>query len=66
MAPTAGAAPAEMWYAEHGQGQPLVLLHPAPVDSRAFAPNLDGLSRHFGLYTPDRRGTGTRPIPAVR
>ena len=63
MTPKTGAAPAEMWHAEHGQGQPLVLLHPAPVDSRAFAANLDGLSRHFHLYTPDRRGHGHTPDP---
>jgi hypothetical protein len=36
---------ASMWFAEYGQGDPLVLLHPAPVDSRAFGPNLEGLTR---------------------
>ena len=54
----------QMWHAEHGQGEPLVLLHPAPVDSRAFTPNLDGLSRHFRVYTQDRRGHGHTPDPA--
>ena len=28
------------WYAEHGAGDPLVLLHPGLVDARAFGPNL--------------------------
>ena len=54
-----GAVP--MWFAEYGQGEPLTLLHPAPVDSRAFGPNLDGLAQHFHLYTPDRRGHGHTP-----
>src|SRR3981081_347414 len=33
------------WYDEHGDGEPLVLLHPggAGVDARAFSPNLDSL-----------------------
>ena len=52
---------ASMWFAEYGQGDPLVLLHPAPADSRAFGPNLDRLSRHFHVYTPDRRGQGHTP-----
>ena len=52
-----------MWFAEHGQGDPLVLLHPAGADSRAFGANLDGLSREFHVYTPDRRGQGHTPDP---
>jgi pimeloyl-ACP methyl ester carboxylesterase len=52
-----------MWFAECGQGDPLVLLHPAPVDSRAFAANVDGLARHFHIYAPDRRGHGHTPDP---
>lgn len=52
-----------MWYDERGQGHPLLLLHPALVDSRAFTPNLEGLSQHFRLYAPDRRGHGrTRDV----
>lgn len=54
-------ATAAMWHAEHGQGHPLVLLHPAPVDSRAFGPSLAGLAEHFHVYTPDRRGHGRTP-----
>lgn len=52
-----------MWFAEYGQGDPLVLLHPASVDSRAFGPNLDGLMPHFHVYTPDRRGHGHTADP---
>jgi pimeloyl-ACP methyl ester carboxylesterase len=51
----------QMWYDERGEGDPLVLLHPAGVDSRAFTPNLEALSQHFHVYTPDRRGHGRTP-----
>jgi pimeloyl-ACP methyl ester carboxylesterase len=51
------------WYDEHGDGEPLVLLHPggAGVDARAFAPNLAALSQRFHVYTPERRGHGRTP-----
>ena len=49
------------WYDEHGQGEPLVLLHPGGADVRAFAPNLDALAAHFHVLTPDRRGHGHSP-----
>jgi pimeloyl-ACP methyl ester carboxylesterase len=49
------------WYAEHGAGEPLVLLHPGGVDSRAFGPNLSGLAARFQVFTPDRRGHGRTP-----
>lgn len=51
------------WYEEHGDGEPLLLLHPGGggVDSRAWGPNLLTLSAHFHIYTPDRRGHGHTP-----
>jgi pimeloyl-ACP methyl ester carboxylesterase len=49
------------WYAEYGAGEPLVLLHPGGADSRAFGPNLSGLSARFQVFTPDRRGHGRTP-----
>jgi pimeloyl-ACP methyl ester carboxylesterase len=49
------------WYDEHGTGEPLVLLHPGLVDSRAFAPNLEALAAHFHTFTPERRGHGHTP-----
>lgn len=51
------------WYDEHGDGDPLVLLHPggAGVSSRAFGPNLDALAARFRVYTPERRGHGRTP-----
>ena len=52
------------WYDERGDGDPLVLLHPGLVDSRAFAPNLDALAARFRTFTPERRGHGHTPDAA--
>jgi pimeloyl-ACP methyl ester carboxylesterase len=49
------------WYDEHGDGDPLVLLHGGLVDARWFAPNLAPLAEHFHVYTPERRGHGHTP-----
>lgn len=49
------------WYDEHGDGEPLALLHPGGADARAFAPNLDALAAHFHVFTPERRGQGRTP-----
>lgn len=51
------------WYEEHGDGDPLVLLHPggAGVDARAFGPNLGQLAAQFGVYTPERPAPGHTP-----
>lgn len=46
------------WYDEAGDGEPLVLLHPTMVDSRAFGPNIDALAAEFRVFTPERRGHG--------
>jgi pimeloyl-ACP methyl ester carboxylesterase len=51
------------WYAEHGGGEPVVMLHPggAGVDARGWAPNLGAISAHFRVFTPERRGHGRTP-----
>jgi pimeloyl-ACP methyl ester carboxylesterase len=49
------------WYDEHGEGEPLVLLHGGLVDARFFEPNLPALAEHFHVYTPERRGQGHTP-----
>ncbi|HEX6447387.1 MAG TPA: alpha/beta hydrolase, partial [Streptosporangiales bacterium] len=52
-----------MWYDAHGQGEPLVFLHPggAGVDSRALTPQVESLSARFRVYTPEQRGHGRTP-----
>ena len=49
------------WYDEHGQGEPLVLMHGGLVDARFFEPNLAALTERFHVYTPERRGHGRTP-----
>jgi len=49
------------WYEEHGDGEPLVLMHGGLVDSRFLEPNLPPLAERFHVYTPDRRGHGHTP-----
>ncbi|MGH2963126.1 MAG: alpha/beta fold hydrolase [Solirubrobacterales bacterium] len=49
------------WYDEHGEGEPLALLHPGGADARAWAPNIDALAAHFHVFTPERRGHGRTP-----
>ena len=49
------------WYDEHGDGAPLLLLHPGGADARAWSPNLDALAAHFRVCTPERRGHGRNP-----
>jgi pimeloyl-ACP methyl ester carboxylesterase len=49
------------WYEEHGTGDPLVLLHPALADARAFGPTIGALQAHFRVFTPERRGHGHTP-----
>ncbi|MGH9025219.1 MAG: alpha/beta fold hydrolase [Acidimicrobiia bacterium] len=46
------------YYEVDGQGEPLVLLHPGGADSRVFESNLPGLTEHFRVFRPDRRGHG--------
>jgi pimeloyl-ACP methyl ester carboxylesterase len=49
------------WYADHGEGEPLVLLHGGVVDARLFEPNLAPLADRFHVFTPERRGHGHTP-----
>jgi pimeloyl-ACP methyl ester carboxylesterase len=54
-----------MWYDQHGDGDPCVLLHPggAGVDARALDPTVAGLSQMFRVFTPEQRGHGRTPDP---
>jgi pimeloyl-ACP methyl ester carboxylesterase len=51
----------DTWWDVHGEGAPLVLLHPGGADSRAFDVNLTGLAAAFRTYRFDRRGQGRTP-----
>lgn len=54
----ADLGPVHLWYDERGEGDPLVLMHGGLTDSRDFAGNLDSLSDHSRVLTPERRGHG--------
>src|SRR5215467_7035027 len=54
------------WYAEYGDGEPLVLLHPGGggIDARALDSSLGALAGQFRVLTPERRAHGRTPDPA--
>jgi pimeloyl-ACP methyl ester carboxylesterase len=47
-----------MWYDKRGAGDPLVMLHPGGVDSRALEPNAREFAKHFQIFLPEQRGHG--------
>jgi pimeloyl-ACP methyl ester carboxylesterase len=49
------------WYAEYGEGDPLVYLHGGFSSSREFAPVRNAYAERFHVFTPDRRGHGRTP-----
>jgi pimeloyl-ACP methyl ester carboxylesterase len=51
----------QTWYAEHGTGDPLVLLHGAFTDASEFGATIPALAERFRLFTPERRGHGHTP-----
>ena len=61
MAAYAQLSDVRTWYDEHGEGEPLVLIHPAGADARAWAPAIDALAARFHVFTPERRGHGRTP-----
>jgi pimeloyl-ACP methyl ester carboxylesterase len=49
------------WYAEHGTGEPIVLLHGAFTDASQFRATVPALAERFRVLTPERRGHGHTP-----
>jgi pimeloyl-ACP methyl ester carboxylesterase len=49
------------WYAGHGAGHPLVLLHGGFASADEFGANLKDLAARFRVLTPERRGHGHTP-----
>jgi pimeloyl-ACP methyl ester carboxylesterase len=50
-------------YRESGQGEPVVLLHANPGDSRDFDAVMPELARHFRVLALDWPGYGESPLP---
>lgn len=48
----------ELFYTSLGEGSPVVLLHPAPLDHRFWLPAAERLKDRFRLVIPDLRGHG--------
>jgi len=60
------SAPIELYYEDHGEGPPVVLLHGWPVDSRSWEPQLHPLlAAGHRVITYDRRGFGRSSRPTV-
>ena len=51
----------KVWYDEHGDGMPLVLVHGGAVDGRFFDENVGPLSESFRVITIDLWGHGRTP-----
>lgn len=58
MASYVQTGPVTTWHEEHGDGEPLVLLHGGLVDARFSEPNLKPLAEQFHVYAPEWRGHG--------
>src|SRR5688500_6226536 len=56
--PTRTIGNAAMHYEESGAGNPLVLLHGFPLDSRIFDAQREALSDAYRVIAPDLRGFG--------
>src|SRR5258708_39122592 len=49
---------AEIFYRVLGEGPPVVLLHPFPVNHEFWLPVAEALSTHYRVILPDMRGHG--------
>lgn len=55
---------AQIYYAVHGEGQPLVLIHGYPLSGGLFRDNVGPLSERFQVVTVDLRGFGQSISPS--
>lgn len=61
-----GSAAIELYYEDHGAGDPVVLLHGWPLDSRSWEPQHHALlAAGHRVITFDRRGFGRSSRPSV-
>ena len=60
------STPIELYYEDHGEGSPVVLLHGWPVDSRSWEPQVHPLlEAGHRVITYDRRGFGKSSRPTA-
>ena len=48
----------EMYYEKYGEGTPVLLIHGHTLDHRMWRTQVETLSKHFRVITPDMRGYG--------
>jgi pimeloyl-ACP methyl ester carboxylesterase len=48
----------QTWYADHGIGDSVVLLHGGFSDASEFGGTVPALAERFHVFTPERRGHG--------
>jgi non-heme chloroperoxidase len=60
------STPIELYYEDHGDGPPVVLVHGWPVDSRSWEPQVHPLlAAGYRVITYDRRGFGRSSRPTA-
>src|SRR5687767_3848021 len=53
----------DIYYQEHGQGQPLLLIHGGTLSGDSWQPYRAAFAQHFRVITPDSRGHGRTANP---
>ncbi len=60
---TIGSNGIDIYYEEHGSGEPLLLIMGWGGNAATWNPQLDGLAQHFRVITFDNRGVGRTSAP---
>jgi pimeloyl-ACP methyl ester carboxylesterase len=53
----------KVYYEVHGEGEPLLLVHPGTATSQDWASHLPAFTEHFQIFAPDSRGHGRTDNP---
>lgn len=56
---------ARIFYAQAGQGSPMLLVHGYPLSGALFGRVVDGLAQNHTVVTPDLRGYGLSHAPSI-
>ncbi|GHG95024.1 alpha/beta fold hydrolase [Comamonas sp. JC664] len=51
----------DLWFVEHGKGEPFLLLHPGGTDTRALQSLISVLGDGYRIIAPEQRGHGRTP-----
>ncbi len=55
----------DIYYREHGQGRPLLLIHGGILTGNSWQPYLPAFAEHYRVITPDTRGHGHTKNPTA-